>query len=309
MPPQIRSDGASAGQRWARFALPAAILSNICLCCGPLLVRLAGSESGVGPAASGLWRLALAAPLLALMGGRGTREVVALGRHGLLLLTTGGLFFAADLACWHVAILHTRLGNAALFGNMAAFTFPIYGFLVARSLPRGGQAVGFVLAMVGTGLLLGRSAELSPRNLIGDLLAIGAGLFYTVYLIVIDRVRGRLGPVPMLFAMTVSGILPMLAFALFMGDPIWPTGPWWPLVVMALTSQVIGQGLLAFAVGHLPPLVVGLSLLLQPVILAAVGGLFYGERLALPDYLGGLALCVALILVRRAPPPEERALA
>ena len=296
MLPQTRPD------RLARLALPAAILSNICLCCGPLLVRLAGSEAGVGPVASGLWRLALAAPLLALIAGRGTRQVAALGRNGLLLLAAGGLFFAADLACWHVAILHTRLGNAALFGNMAAFTFPIYGFIVARAWPKGAQAFGFGLAIVGTALLLGRSAELSPRNLVGDLLAIGAGLFYTVYLIAIDRVRGAMAPMPMLFAMTAAGMLPMLGFALVAGDPIWPTGSWWPLLALAIGSQLIGQGLLAFAVGHLPPLVVGLSLLLQPVILAGVGGLFYGERLTLPDYLGGFALCAALLLVRRAPP-------
>ena len=109
-------------------------------------------------------------------------------------------------------------------------------------------------------------------------------------------------PVAALFAMTAAGMLPMLGFALVAGDPIWPTGSWWPLLALAIGSQLIGQGLLAFAVGHLPPLVVGLSLLLQPVILAGVGGLFYGERLTLPDYLGGFALCAALLLVRRAPP-------
>ena len=42
-------------------------------------------------------------------------------------------------------------------------------------------------------------------------------------------------------------------------------------------ARCIGQGLLVYAIGTLPPLVVGLALLTQPAISAAVGWLAYGE--------------------------------
>jgi drug/metabolite transporter (DMT)-like permease len=44
--------------------------------------------------------------------------------------------------------------------------------------------------------------------------------------------------------------------------------------------------------------VVGLALLTQPAISAAVGWLAYGERLSLADALGALAIGAALVIVR-----------
>jgi drug/metabolite transporter (DMT)-like permease len=61
---------------------------------------------------------------------------------------------------------------------------------------------------------------------------------------------------------------------------------------------VIGQGLLVYAIGALPPLVVGLTLLTQPAISALVGWLAYGETLSPIDWIGAAAIAAALVLVR-----------
>jgi drug/metabolite transporter (DMT)-like permease len=89
----------------------------------------------------------------------------------------------------------------------------------------------------------------------------------------------------------------LLAISAGLGERIWPHD-WTPLVVFALSSQVIGQGLLVYSIGTLPPLVVGLALLTQPAISAAIGWLAYGERLSAMDALGALAIGAALVLVR-----------
>ena len=41
-----------------------------------------------------------------------------------------------------------------------------------------------------------------------------------------------------------------------------------PLILLSLGSQLFGQGLLVYSVGHLSPVVVGLGLLTQPVAAA-----------------------------------------
>ena len=70
------------------------------------------------------------------------------------------------------------------------------------------------------------------------------------------------------------------------------------MFILALSSQVIGQGLLVYAIGALSPIVVGLTLLTQPAISAFVGWLVYGETLSPLDWLGAAAIAVALVLVR-----------
>ena len=72
-----------------------------------------------------------------------------------------------------------------------------------------------------------------------------------------------------------------------------------PLLGLALVSQVIGQGLMIFALGKLPPLTVGLALLTQPVVAATIGWLVYGERLGAADAAGAALVAVALVLASR----------
>jgi drug/metabolite transporter (DMT)-like permease len=283
--------------RLARLSFPALVLGNICLAFGPWLVRLAD----VGPVAAGFWRLAIAAPLLLLLAVQAGQPVWRIPRGIWAMLGVGGLFFAADLAAWHAGILHTRLANATMFGNITSFTFAAYGFIVARRWPQRHQGIAIALALFGIALLLGRSFDLSPRNAFGDLLCILAGLFYTGYLVAIDRARGTIGPMPVLAASTLAGLIPLLVLAAFMGERIVPHD-WTPLVLLAIGSQVLGQGMIVFAIAHQPPLIVGLTLLVQPVVAATIGWIAYDERLSWIDLTGMATIAVALVLVRRPGP-------
>ncbi|AJP73549.1 DMT family transporter [Sphingomonas hengshuiensis] len=274
-------------------ALVAAIVANVALAFGPLFVRMAD----VGPVASGFWRLALATPLLLFAAlAMGERPLRSARGHWPLLIVAG-LAFAADLASWHVGIVRTTLANSTLFGNSATLIYPIYGFLVARMWPSRPQAAALLLAAIGGALLLGRSAELSPRHLAGDLFCLFAGLLYAVYFICMARVRTAMTPLPALALSSFATIPALLVLALALGERVVP-GDWLPLLGLALFSQVIGQGCMIYALGHLSPLVVGITLLIQPVVAAIVGWIAYAERLTLPDLVGAVLVAAALVLVR-----------
>jgi drug/metabolite transporter (DMT)-like permease len=283
-----------------RFAFPALILANLFLAAGPWMVRLAD----VGPVAAGFWRLALALPFLLFIGWRQHRGRPFPGKAMIVLVAAGGLFFAADLAAWHEGILRTKLANATLFGNFASFLFAIYGFILLRSVPRPVQLVALLLAGVGTVLLLGNSYELSSANFTGDLLALLAGLFYTFYLIAVDRARKVMKPWPVLAIATAGGALPILLFALALGEQVMPQD-WLPVIALSISSQLIGQGLLVYAMGHLSPVVVGLCFLTQPIASAAIGWVAFGERLSAGDGVGALLICAALVLIRLPQRKEE----
>ena len=277
-------------------ALPllACLAGNVALAFGPWFVRLAD----VGPVAAGFWRIALAAPLLVAMAFMGTRRPFV-GARGLgVMLVLAGIAFAADLASWHLGILRTTLANSTLFGNSATLMFPIYGFIVARAWPSRSQGMALALAAIGAGLLLGRSYELSPKNLVGDLLCLLAGTLYTVYFILMAKARDTMAPLPALALSTIASAPPLLLSAVLLGETVWP-GHWGALVALALVSQVIGQGLMIYAIGYLSPLVMGIALLSQPIVAGIVGWVVYGERLGSLDFLGAALVAVALVLVRR----------
>ncbi|NML08209.1 DMT family transporter [Sphingomonas sp. G-3-2-10] len=283
-------------QMLAALPLLACLAGNMTLAFGPWFVRLAD----VGPVASAFWRIALAVPVLIALSHIGQRRPFAAAPGLWLVLAFSGVAFAADLAAWHLGILRTTLANATLFGNSATLMFPIYGFLVARAWPSRSQGTALALAALGAALLLGRSYSLSPKNLAGDLLCLLAGTLYTVYFIMMARAREAMAPLPALAMSSLGSALPLLAFAWLIGETIWPNH-WGILFGLAMASQVVGQGLMIYAIGHLSPLVVGIALLSQPIVAGAVGWFVYDERLGWPDFLGALLVAVALVLVRRGP--------
>jgi drug/metabolite transporter (DMT)-like permease len=276
-----------------RFAFPALLLGNLALSFGPWLVRLAD----VGPVAAGFWRLALALPFLWIVA-VGAGQKPHWPRKALVVtVLIAAIFYALDLAAWNAGIRMTKLGNSTLFGNSGSFVFAIYGLWLVKRRPSAWQAAALLMAFAGAALLMSSSYELSPRNLAGDLLTLVAGLFYGGYLVFVERGRAELQPMPLLLLSTAFSVPILLAISGGLGETLWPHD-WTPLIIFALSSQVLGQGLLVYAIGTLPPLVVGLALLTQPVISGTVGWLAYGEGLSLTDAIGAIAIAAAIVLVR-----------
>lgn len=278
-----------------RFVFPLFLLGSIILSAGPLLVRLAD----VGPVQSAFWRLAIGAPLLILMvraaEGRIARPPSA---WSIVWLVLGGFFFAADLASWHLGIERTTLANSTLLGNAAAFLFPIWGYLVVRRWPTPPATLALLLAAIGIGTLSAQSASVSAANLNGDLLCLLAALFYTAYLIVMNKARAGLSALSTLGYATMAGALFLLPVALLDGGAFWPQD-WTPLILLAISSQVAGQGLIIYALPHLPPLASGLGLLIQPLFSGLLGFLWFAEILTMIDIAGMTMIFVAILLVRR----------
>ena len=284
----------------AGLTIAALLIGNAALATGPLFVRLAAEGQGVGPVASAFWRLALGFPvltLLALSTARGHMPVFS--RRVAWVIVASGVLFAADLACWHLGIVRTKLANATLFGNSTSLIYPLWGYVVARAWPSRREGAALALAAAGALLLIGRSYQLSPEHVLGDVLSLAAGLFYTAYLIAIARARETLAPLPLLAASTLASALPMLGFALALGEPLIPHD-WRPLIALAVVSQILGQGLMVFAIARVRPLIMGLALLTQPVVAATIGWMGFGERLGPADLAGAALIALALLIVRRS---------
>jgi drug/metabolite transporter (DMT)-like permease len=282
--------------------LAALVGGNVALAMGPWFVRLADT----GPVAAGFWRVTLALPVLALLAKANGQPLGGLPRKTVLAVLAGGAFFGFDIASWHSGIGLTRLANATLFGNAGSLILMVWGFFVLRRLPRGAEWPAMLAALAGAAILMARSFEISPRTLLGDLLCLTAGLLYAGYLIILQDARKGLGSWSLLTWSCVSSSVVLLAVALIAGERIVPHH-WWPVVGLAISSQLIGQGLLVYALRHFPPLVIGVALLCQPAVAALAGWISFGEVLGALDLVGIALVAGALVLARVAgesTPPE-----
>ena len=286
------------GKRWRPAHLAALLGANLALALGPWFVRLADT----GPVAAGFWRLTLALPVilaLSLRDPAGQRRVAG----GTLALVAGaGAFFALDLASWHIGIATTKLGNASLFGNAGSVILMAWGLIAARRAPRTLEIAAIASALAGAALLMGGSLEISHASFVGDLFCLLAGLFYAFYILMLRPARARLGQFSVLLWSTLTGAPILLLVSAMLGEVIMPQ-QWTPLIVLAMSSQVIGQGLLIYSLKNFTPLVIGLALLTQPAVSALTGWLAFGEVLSGGDLIGMVLLAGALAMAKAGDKP------
>ncbi|MGH7412112.1 MAG: EamA family transporter, partial [Candidatus Methylomirabilis sp.] len=93
----------------------------------------------------------------------------------------------------------------------------------------------------------------------------------------------------------------LLPIALLSGEGLvaFTARGWAVLISLALLSQVAGQGLITYALAHLPAAFSSVGLLLQPAVAAALAWIILDEPVGLWQSLGGAVVLSGIVLARR----------
>ncbi len=298
------------GSRSATVAFAALLLGATGIGFAPIFVRIAD----VGPISSAFWRMALALPPLLLWRmvtvGNGdendrlsrllARIAPPRDRRAGLLVLAAGIFFAADLGFWHWSIKLTSVANATLLANLNPVFVALAGFLFLGHRFRPPFLLAMALALGGAVVLMGRSLEIAPGRVLGDLLGVATAMMYAGYFLATATLRRRHDTWTVLFysVLITATILGPVAAA---SEPaILPAsmGGWAVVVALALVCQIAGQGLIVHALAHLPPAFSALTLLLQPVVAALAAWALFGEALGGMEIAGALLIFAGILLAR-----------
>jgi drug/metabolite transporter (DMT)-like permease len=265
--------------------------------------------SETGPTATAFWRGCLALPLLALWAlfERRQRVSAAVGVPAPTLrdpmFLWAGVFFAGDLALWHSSLLLTSIAASTLEANCAPMLVTLFAWAVWGERPRPLFLVAIALAFGGMLLILVPKLGGGSHGLLGDALGLGTACFYAAYILAVARLRARHGTGVVMFATTLVFTLLLLPLALLQKFlPVSAHG-WWVLIGCALSAQVLGQSLIAYALAHLPATFSAVGLYVQVVAAAVYAWVLLDERLAPVQIAGGVVVLVAIALARTARPP------
>lgn len=264
----------------------------------PIFVRW----SDTGPVASAFWRLALAAPLLWLWVGTQKSASVRATDSTLRTALLAGLFFAADLGVWHWSIVYTTIANATLLTNLAPIFVTLGGWLLFRQRVSLLFIVAMVIALAGAALLAGANISLGGTRLLGDALGVLTALFYASYLLAIKRARAASSTATLMALSTSVSAVVLLPVALLSPQPMLPADAqgWLVLIGLALVTQVLGQGLITYALAHLSATLSSVSLLIQPLVATALAWWLFAEALGGWQFLGAAFVLVGIFIARRS---------
>jgi drug/metabolite transporter (DMT)-like permease len=279
-------------------ALAALLIGATCIALSPIFVRV----SEAGPTATAFWRVALAVPVLWILYWVKPRPRTRRYGSKWLLLLAAGFAFAGDLAFWHTSIQLTSVANSTLLANLASIFVTLAAWIFLRQRPSRLFLAGLGSALIGVMLLVHTSLEFAPSGLAGDALGVVTAMFYAGYLLAVKalRDRGETTLHVMAVTSTVTAII-LLPVALATGEPMFPSSAtgWWILLGLALVSHAAGQGLIAYALAHLPAAFSSVSLLFQPVMAALFAWLLLREALVPLQVAGALIVLAGIYLARR----------
>jgi drug/metabolite transporter (DMT)-like permease len=228
-----------------------------------------------------------------------------------------GAFFAADLILWHNAIEHVGAGLATVLANTQVVLVGVLAWLLFRERPHAMSIVSIPIVSVGVVLISGALEQGAYGNNppLGAAFGVTSGLAYTAFLLALRHgQREIVGPAGPLFDATLAATIACGVTGAAVGDldltPSWAAQGW--LILLALTSQVVGWLLITISLPRLPAVVTSISLALQPVCSVLLAAAILGESPSALQLVGAAVILSGLAIAslgRRAPPAPEPELA
>lgn len=285
-------------------AFTALVLGACSIAFAGILVRL----SPVEPSATAFWRLVFSLPvLMPLMFWQARRQPQRTQRPSAktyLLLIIPGFFFAGDLIFWHWALQYTAVANATLLPNMAPIFVTIAAWLLFRDRITKGFLLGLCIAVCGATVLMGNSLQISQEYFLGDMLGVLTALFYGAYQLSVARLRNRFATASLMCHTALWSAFFVLPVALLSGESLlwadfYDWRAWGVLLGLGFFSHACGQGLIVYALAHLPASFASTSLLVQPAVAAVAAWIILSEPIGLWQLAGGAIILGGILLARR----------
>jgi drug/metabolite transporter (DMT)-like permease len=261
---------------------------------GPLIAATAAPALAIA-----FWRNAMASLVLVpatLLATR--REVAALGRREWALAVLAGALLAVHFAAWVPSVVLSSVASATAL----VATQPVWAALIARAqghdVPRrvwGGIAV----AVAGVGLLSGVDVTVSPRALVGDVLALAGGAFAAGYMAAGGAVRRSVSTTTYTALCYGTAALLLLVGCLAAGVRLtgYTRETWLALVALTAGAQLLGHSLVNRVLRTTSPTVVSLAILFEVPGAALIAAVWLGQTPPLAALPAALLLLAGVALV------------
>ena len=153
------------------------------------------------------------------------------------------------------------------------------------------------LALAGIGLVLSGAAT-GHFTVLGALLALGAAIVYTAYILVGDR--ADVPPLALAALVCVGAFGSFLVTGLFKGGTDLSFAPvgWLWLGALAMVSTVAAILLFFAGMARVGPSVASILSILEPVVTVVAAAVVFGEQLTATQWFGGALVLSAVLIVQ-----------
>lgn len=212
-----------------------------------------------------------------------------------------GAFFAIDLVFWNESLMQAPAATASLLANSAPLWVGLGASYLFREQLTRRYWIGLAVALIGMVVVAQNAFAVTPQDIPGMLLAMGASICYAGYILSTRHARGGVDTATfMIWSLAIASII-ILPIALFLGKPLWGFSQlsWGYLIFLGIFTQTLGWLAINYALGHLPAPITSVVLLGQVVLAALLAVPILGEPIRTSQIIGGLFILGGIYIVNR----------
>jgi drug/metabolite transporter (DMT)-like permease len=287
----------------------AVLVGAVAIAFSGILFRLSHVSASTGA----FYRCVFALPPLWILARLERRRYGRQRRRAVALAWFAGAFFAADLVLWHNGIEQVGAGLATVLGNTQVVLVGLLAWALLGERPHRSSFAAIPVVGVGVLLISGvlESGAYGANPGLGVLYGVLTAIAYSGFLLALrEGSRDLRRPAGPLLTATFASAVGCAAIGAVVGDldltPSRSATGW--LILLALSSQVLGWLLISTSLPRLPAVVSSILLTFQPVCSVILAAWIVDESPSLLQ-LGGaacilLGLVIATIGRRRIPAAE-----
>jgi drug/metabolite transporter (DMT)-like permease len=255
-----------------------------------ILIKLSTAD----PLVIGFYRLAFTVLILLVPFLLQKRAPIA--RRDVVLSSLSGLFLAAHFATWFFSLKLTSVASSTILVNTHPFIVLLVGYVAWGERPAQRALTGVGIAVLGAMLVGWGDFAMDSRGLWGDLLAFLGAVTVSGYFLLGRHIRQRVDAIAYSVMVYSVAAVVLLGAALLSGSSLTNFSPvnWWIFVGLAVFPTVFGHTLFNWALKYLPPAVISVNILGEPLAASFLAWLIWRSMPNQLSLVGGALLLVGI---------------
>lgn len=249
--------------------------------------------SAAPPVTLAFWRVGLAWLLLlpvVLTKARG--DLLALSRRDVGLSLLSGLFLAAHYGVWFLSLTLTSVASSTVLVTTQPIWVLLISYVLWQERVSAKSLGGIAVALVGVYFIGAHGMGETEGQFVGDVLAVAAAILVSGYLLIGQRIRGRVPLLPYVFLVYGAAAAGLGSFALATDVPLTGYGgrEWLLFAALAVIPTLFGHTVFNWALQFVPASIVSVSILGEPVGAVVLAMMLLGEAPAPIQIFAGVLI-------------------
>ncbi|MFC4402048.1 DMT family transporter [Gracilibacillus xinjiangensis] len=225
-------------------------------------------------------------------------ELRSLDKRDWGMTILAGISIAIHFIIWFESLNYTSVASSVVLVTLQ----PVFAFIGTSIFFKEkfapGTIISMFIAIFGSIIIAWGDFQIAGEALYGDILALVAAVFITIYFLLGQSVRKKVSMVTYTCVSYLSGSIVLIIYNMIAGNSYinYSSDEWLIFLSIAVIPTLLGLNLLNWALKWVSTSIISMGIVFEPVGAAMLAYFILGEKVSWVQWLGGMIVVFGLLL-------------